>query len=430
MRSMLVCCFVGLMLTVRPAWAGSGDWPQFHGPHRDSLCAETGLLKHWPADGPKLLWKLEGLGRGYSTVSIIDGKLLTMGDRKQGDAEQQMVLAYDLASRKELWATVVGGPHKDGGPRCTPTVDGDRLYVVSTDGDVLCLETATGKIVWRKSLANDFGGKMMCMRNGTFNWRWSESPLVDGQKLLCTPGADDAAIVALDKLSGKLIWKCAAKDLGDRGASGAGYCSIIAAEIEGVRQYIQFLGRALIGVDAASGRLLWTYNRVANDVANITTPVVRGNFVFASSAYKAGSGLVKIVRQGDQFRAEEVYFLDFKTFCNHHGGLILLGDYVYGAHGQNGGDPTCIDFQTGKIVWKEKALGKRSAAFLYADGNLYVRYESGLMTLIAADPKKFQVQGSFQPPSKNGPAWPHPVVHQKKLYLRDHDVLMCYDVAG
>lgn len=425
-----VCCCLGLMLATSSASAAGGDWPQFHGPNRDAICAETGLLKQWPTDGPKLLWKLEGLGRGYSTVSIIDGKLYTMGDRPEGGAEQQMVLAYELASRKPLWATAVGGPHRDGGPRATPTVDGDRLYVVTTDGDVLCLETATGKIAWRKSLSSDFGGKMAGMRNKDFNWRWSESPLVDGQKLLCTPGAEEAAIMALDKLSGKLIWKCAAKNLGERGGDGAAYCSIIAAEIEGVRQYIQFIGHGLIGVEAATGRLLWNYNAVANDVANITTPVVRGNYVFGTSAYKAGSGLVKIVRQGDKFQAEQVYFLDFKTFCNHHGGVVLVGDHLYGADGQNGGAPTCIDFLTGKIVWKEKPLGKRSAAFLYADGNLYVRYENNLMTLIGADPKKFQVKGSFEVPSKNGPAWPHPVVHQKKLYLRDHDVLMCYDVAG
>jgi len=420
-----ICC---VLLTV-PA-AATGDWPQFHGPNRDSICTEKGLLKQWPAEGPKLLWTLKGLGRGYSNISIVDGKLYTMGDRKKGDAEEQAVLAYDLASRRELWSTAIGSPHRDGGPRSTPTVDGPRLYVVNTDGDLVCLDAATGKIAWRKSLPNDFGGKMMCMRNGTFNWRWSESPLVDGEKVIATPGAQDASIVALDKRSGKLIWKCAVPSLGERGADGAGYSSVMAAEIAGVRQYVQFLGRGVIGVDAATGRFLWSYNRVANDVANVTAPVVRGDNVFASSAYKAGSGLVKVVRDGDRFRADEVYSLDFKTFANHHGGVVLVGDHIYGGDGQNNGTPVCLDFATGKIVWKDKPVGKRSAAFLYADGNLYVRYESGLVALIEASPKAFSVRGSFQAPSKLGPAWPHPVIHQKKLYLRDHDVLMCYDVAG
>jgi len=425
MRLIVLVC-----LGLCPVVAVAADWPQFHGPNRDGICSETGLLKQWPAQGPKLLWTLKGLGRGYSNISIVGGKLYTMGDRKRGDAEEQMVVAYDLASRKELWATAVGSPHRDGGPRSTPTVDGQRLYVVSTDGDIVCLETASGKILWRKSLDKDFGGKMMCMRNGTHNWRWSESPLVDGPKVLCTPGAQQAAVVALDKITGNVIWKCATGSLGDRGAEGAGYASMVVAQIAGTRQYVQFLGRAVIGVDAATGRFLWSYNRPANDVANITSPVVRGDYVFASSAYKAGSGMAKIVRDGDRFRADEVYALDFKTFANHHGGVLLVGDHLYGADGQNGGVPVCLEFLTGKIAWKEKALGKRSAAFLYADGNLYVRYENGLMTLMAADPKHFQVKGSFEAPSKLGPAWPHPVIHQKKLYLRDHDVLMCYDVAG
>jgi outer membrane protein assembly factor BamB len=421
--------FLALLLSVNAA-AATPDWPQFHGPHRDAVCAETGLLQQWPAAGPKLLWTLKGLGRGYSTVSIVDGKLYTMGDRKQGDAEQQVVMAYDLASRKELWATPIGPPHRDGGPRATPTIDGKQLYVLGTEGDLACLETATGKIVWRKNLTTDFGGKMMCMKNGTFNWRYSESPLVDGERLLCTPGAAAAMMVALNKQTGAVVWKCAAPNLGANGADGAGYASMVAAEIAGVRQYVQFVGRGVIGVEAASGRLLWSYNYPANNVANITTPIVRGDYVFASSAYKAGSGMVKIVRQGQQFRAEEVYALDFKTFSNHHGGVVLVGDCLYGADGQNGGAPTCIDFRTGNVLWKEKGLGKRSAAFLYADGRFYVRYENNLMTLLEASPKGLQVKGSFQVPTKLGPAWPHPVIHQRKLYLRDHDELLCYDLAG
>jgi len=387
MRSMALSSgFLTLLLSVNVI-AATDDWPQFHGPRRDALCTETGLLKQWPAEGPKLLWTLKGLGRGYSTVSIVDGKLYTMGDRQQGGDEQQMVVAYELASRKELWATPIGPPHRDGGPRSTPTVDGALLYVVGTEGDLACLATATGKIVWRKSLTTDFGGKIMCMKNGTVNWRYSESPLVDGEKLLCTPGAEEAMGVALNKQTGELIWKCAAPNLGVNGADGAGYTSMVAAEIAGVRQYVQFVGRGVFGVDAATGRLLWSYNYPATNVANITTPVVRGDYVFATSAYKAGSGLVKIVRQGQQFRAEEIYALDFKTFANHHGGVVLVGDYLYGADGQNGGAPTCIDFLTGKVLWKEKGLGKRSAAFLYADGRLYVRYENNLMTLLEATPR-------------------------------------------
>lgn len=413
------------------ARAPADDWPQFHGPKRDAVCNETGLLREWPATGPKLLWTLKGLGRGYSTIAIAAGKLYTMGDRTNAGTEEQMVEAYDLATRKQLWATPIGPPHRGGGPRSTPTVDGKLLYAIGTDGDLACLETASGKLVWKKNFATDFGGKMMCMRNGTVNWRFSESPLVDGEKLLCTPGGPQATIVALDKHTGRTIWKCAVPKLGDRGGDGAGYSSMIAADIEGVRQYIQFFGRGVVGVEAATGRFLWGYNHVANDVANISTPIVRGNCVFSSAAYKAGSGLVKIARDGDRFRADEVYFLDSKTFSNHHGGVVLVGDCVYGGDGQNSGAPTCIDFSTGKVLWKEKMLAKGSAAVLAADGNLVFRYDSGLVALIEANPKAFKVKGSFQPPGKpSGPNWPHPVIHQKKLYLRDHDVLACYDLAG
>jgi outer membrane protein assembly factor BamB len=388
-------------------------------------------LPSWPAAGPKLLWTLKGLGRGYSTIAIVAGKLYTMGDRTTAGTKEQMVQAYDLATRKQLWATPIGPPHSGGGPRCTPTVDGNFLYAIGTDGDLACLATASGKLVWKKNFVADFGGRMMCMRNGTVNWRFSESPLVDGDKVLCTPGGPQATIVALDKHTGQTIWKCAVPKLGDRGGDGAGYSSMVAADIEGVRQYIQFFGRGVVGVEAATGRFLWGYNHVANDVANISTPIVRGNFVFASAAYKAGSGLVKITRDGDRFRADEVYFLDSKTFSNHHGGVVLLGDCVYGGDGQNSGAPTCIDFSTGKVLWKERPLAKGSAAVLAADGNLIFRYDTGLVALIEANPKAFKVKGSFQPSGKpSGPNWPHPVIHQKKLYLRDNDVLVCYDLAG
>ncbi len=408
-----------------PAAEKTADWPQFHGPQRDAKCAETGLLKEWPGDGPKLLWKLEGLGRGYSTISIADGRLFTMGDRKGPDGDEaQYVMAYDLASRKELWATRVGPPHGDGGARCTPTVDGERLYVIGTDGDLVCCETATGKVLWKKNFAADFGGRMMSM------WRFSESPLVDGEKLVCTPGGKEATIVALNKLTGDVVWKCAVPDIGSRGKDGAGYCSMVAAEIEGVRQYVTVIGRGAVAVAADTGKFLWGYNRIANGVANIPTPIVRGNHVFVTTSYKTGSALLKITKDGDGLKAEEVWFNGPSEFENHHGGVVLVGDHLYGGDGQNKGTPVCLEFATGKVVWKERAPGERSAAVLYADGNLIFRYERGPVVLIEATPKGFHVKGQFTPAVSEGPAWPHPVIHDGKLYLRAHNTLMCYDVKG
>ncbi len=399
----------------------SGDWPQFHGPRRDALCSETGLLRKWPAEGPRLLWKWEDAGRGYSSVSIVRGKLYTMGDRSAGDTESQFVLALDLATQKEIWAARVGRPHADG-PRCTPTVDGELLYALGTDGDLVCLEAATGKERWRKSLVKDFGGQMMS------GWKFSESPLVDGDRLVCTPGGKDAALVALDKKTGEVIWKSRLPELGAKGKDGAGYSSAVVAEIDGVRQYVQVLGRGAVGVAADTSRFLWGYNRIANEVANIPTPIVRGNHVFVTTAYHSGAALLKISRKGDGFVAEEVYRLDPNQFENHHGGVVLVGDYLYGGHGQNRGQPVCIHLPTGEIAWKAKQPFPGSAAVLYVDGSLIFRYDRGDVAMVEATPQEFRLKASFKPIVSDGPAWAHPVVHDRMLYLRHGTVLACYDL--
>ena len=403
----------------------TSDWPEFHGPARDNICREVGLLQEWPEGGPKLLWTLEGLGRGYSTVSIANGKLFTMGDRTVSeDTEKQFVIAYDLDTRKELWAVPVGPPHSDGGPRCTPTVDGEVLYAIGTDGDLVCLEVESGKERWRRNFVEDFEGKFMAV------WKFSESPLVDGNRLICTPGGPEAMMVALDKHTGKLIWKCAVPELGEKGADGSGYSSAVVAQICGLRQYVQLIGRGVIGVEAESGRFLWGYNPVANNVANITSPIVRGDYVFASTAYNTGSALLKISRDGDAFQADEVYFTSSRDFQNHHGGFVLVGDYIYGGHGANRGDPRCLELATGEIVWKERAPARGSAAVLYADGRLIFRYDRGPVYLIEATPEEFRIKGHFEPVKGEGPAWAHPVIHDSRLYLRHEDLLACYDLRA
>lgn len=418
------------LATTRPAGlqpgagqGASGDWPGFRGPRRDGLCLETGLLASWPSDGPKLLWKLEGLGKGYSSVAIAGGRLFTMGDRPADGKKAQFVLAFDLGSRKELWAARVGPPHSDG-PRCTPTIDGELLYALGTDGDLVCLETATGKDRWRKSLVKDFGGRMMSV------WKFSESPLVDGDKLICTPGASDAALVALNKKTGDVIWKCQAADLGPKGKDGAGYSSAVAADIDGVRQYVQITGRGAVGVSAQDGKLLWNYNRIANGVANVPSPLVRGNQVFVTTSYKTGAALLKIAGKDGKFSAEEIYFLEPTQFENHHGGVVLVGDYIYGGHGLNAGQPACIHLPTGEIVWKPKAPFRGSAAVLYADGHLIFRYDRGDVCWIEARPQEFRLQGQFKAVTSDGPAWAYPVVHDKRLYLRHSNVLACYDLSA
>ncbi len=400
------------------AQESSGSWPQWRGPGRDGICTETGLLKTWPPEGPGLLWKITGLGKGYSSPAIVGDKIVTLGDRGDG----QFVIALDRATRKELWVTRLCA-NWDDGSRSTPTIDGDKVYALGAHGDLVCLNLADGKEVWHKNMAADYGGQMMS------GWGFSESPLIDGAKLLCTPGGKEKTVVALDKNTGDLIWACPVPPLGPRGKEGAGYSSIVAADINGTRQYIQLLGTGLIGIAAQDGKFLWGYNKIANHVANISTPVVKDNLIFCSTAYGTGSALVKIILSENNWKAEEVYFLDSNTFQNHHGGLVLVDGFLYGGHGQNAGAPVCIEMATGKILWKEKALDKGSAAVLYADGNLYFLYEAGTLALLRADPQQFTVSGSFAIPEESGPKWAHPVILDKQLYIRVHDILFCYDIG-
>jgi outer membrane protein assembly factor BamB len=382
------------------------------------------LNTDWTENTPELLWKIEGLGIGYSSIAIANDKIFTMGDRKGADGNTtQFVLAFDLQTQKELWAKQIGPGHKDG-PRSIPTIDGEFVYALGTEGDLVCYETAAGTEHWRKSLPNDFGGKMMS------RWKFSESPLVDGPRLICTPGGAEATLVALDKKTGSVIWKCAVPALGEKGNDGAGYASAVVAEIDGVRQYIQLIGRGLVGVEAETGKFLWGYNGIANKIANIPMPAIRDQYVFTTTDYNTGSALLRISRVGNTFHVKELYTLSGRQFENHHGGIVLVGNHVYGGHGNSRGQPKCIDVATGKILWEGKAPERGSASVIYADGHLWFRYDRGLIALIEATPESFRLKGTFQPVTGTGPAWAHPVILDGKLYLRHGDLLACYDVSG
>ncbi|MEM7391922.1 MAG: PQQ-binding-like beta-propeller repeat protein, partial [Verrucomicrobiota bacterium] len=268
------------------------DWPQFHGPQRDGLSRVQGLNLDWPEAGPPLLWSMTGMGKGYSSISIVDQVAYTMGDRStDGPDAGQYLLAFDLEKRRPLWSLRVGDLHSENQPgaRCTPTVDGNRVYALGTSGDLVCANALTGDILWQKNLADAFEGKVMAI------WKYSESPLIDGDKLICTPGGPEAELAALNKMTGEVIWTCDVPDIGERGQDGAGYSSIVKAEIAGVPHYVQMIGRGVVGVEADTGKFLWGYNGIANNVANITAPVVRGDYVFATTSYKTGSVLLKIV---------------------------------------------------------------------------------------------------------------------------------------
>jgi outer membrane protein assembly factor BamB len=414
-----------LLVSAVPLWAadsGSGEWPQWRGPDRTGLSSDTGLLQKWPEAGPKLAWKITGLGEGYSTPSISGGKIYLLGTK--GNDEYLICLTGKDGTK--AWDIKIGS--KAGGypgPRSTPTIDNGFAYAVSSDGNLVCVAIDKGTLKWKKNFKSDFNG-----RSG--QWAYTESPLVDGDWVIATPGADDAALVAFNKANGEVVWKTVIKGLqakagGKKGGppksyATAGYSSAIIATLGGVKQYVQFISGGVVGVEAKTGKLLWHYDDPANGSANIATPIVRDDFVFAASAYSTGGGLAKVSKDGAAFKAEQQYFE--KQIQNHHGGLVLVKDHVYGTNARN---LLCLDFKTGKIVWDDPCVGKGSVT--YADGHLYVRGENGKVALVEANPAKYIEKARFtQPERSRQSAWPHPVVVGGKLYLRDWDALFVYDV--
>lgn len=420
----LLSAFV-LLATAHAGDVASNDWPQFRGPNRDDVSTETGLLKQWPADGPTLAWKAEGIGRGYSSVSVAGGKIFTMGD-KEGASH---VYALDL-NGKIVWDAKVGKPGGNyDGTRSTPTVDGNFVYALGQFADLVCLNAADGKEVWRKNLETDFGGKMMS------GWNFTESVLIDGKQLICTPGGQNGTMIALDKTNGSKIWQSA--EITDKAA----YSSAIAADIGGVHQYIQLTGNAqtkkngvktvdgtghVFGVDAKTGKLLWQADR-SGGTAVIPTPIYFDNHVFVTSGYGAGCSCFKITAEGGAFSAKEVY--SNKEMTDHHGGVLRVGENLYG-HSDNGGWK-CMEMKTGKVLWKNPGVGKGSLTF--ADGHLYLRSEagSGRIALVEASPEAYKQTGEFNQPNRaKENSWPHPVVSGGKLYIRDQDILLCYDIKA
>ncbi len=393
------------------------DWPQWRGPDRTGLSTETGIIKDWKKSPPKLLWNVEGTGKGFSSVSIADGVIYTTGNFENG----QGVSAISQKDGKLLWQTPVTDEvpkHGYDGARCVPTIDGDRLYVTASNGLIACLSTK-GKVLWSKDFKEEWDGKMMS------GWGFSESPLVDGDRVVCTPGSDKAFIVSLDKKTGATKWKTKLGEVGKKGKDGAGYSSIVISNAGGVKQYVQMTGRGLIGIRAKDGKFLWNYNKVANSTANIPTPIVSGDHVFGSTGYGTGSALLKL----DGKSAEEVYFLKPKTLQNHHGGMVLIDGHIYCGHKHNGGDPICVELETGEVKWgPEKGIGHGSACVTYVDNHLIYRYQSGHVVLVKATPQGYEEKGSFMPAHQEKESWAHPVVSDGKLYLREQNHLMCYEL--
>lgn len=394
------------------------DWPQWRGPNRDGISKETGLVQEWSKDGPKLLWQATDLENGYSTPAVVGGRLYILSNKGN---DNEFVQARDVKDGKEIWSTPLGKVGKPNqqpsypAARSTPTVDGEVLYALGSDGDLACVEIGKGTVRWRKNLQSDFQGK-----SGT--WAYSESPLIDGDKVICTPGGSEATLVCLSKKSGELIWKCPLPE-GDEAA----YASAILVEAAGAKQIVQLLQKGLVGVDATSGNLLWRYSKpVSRFNANIPTPVAGDGFVYAGSA-GTGGGAVKLDAKGGGVEAQQVYF-DQKMPAAI-GGAVKIGEYLYGTTAQA---MLCIEFATGKVMWQDRALG--AAAICYADGRLYLHAENGDVALVEPSPAGYREHGRFTPPGqpkRTNPmekAWAYPVVANGRLYVRDHGSLWCYAV--
>jgi outer membrane protein assembly factor BamB len=388
-------------------------WTGFRGQLRDNISTETGLLKEWPEEGPELLWKSTGLGEGYSSVSIAEGTLYTMGNLDG----KELIFALNLEDGEEIWTIPTGGKvfeeSRGNGPRCTPTIDDYRVYGLGGNGDLICIDSISGNSLWSKNILDEFSAE-------NIKWGISESVLIDGEKLICTPGGKKGTIVALNKITGEVIW------IGNvPGNPAAGYASPIRIEVDGFAQYVSFTSKGVVSVSAEDGKFLWKDDSSANKVANCSTPLYENGQLFYASGYGTGATLLDLNSSGKKVKSKVRY--QTKDMKNHHGGMILLDGYVYGSN--DPGILTCMDFKTGDVIWKNRSVGKGSLA--YADGMLYLRSEKGPIALIEATSEGYKEKGKFDQPSRSGkPSWPHPVVFDGKLFIRDMDTLLCYQVKA
>ena len=383
------------------------------------MARESRLIAPWPEGGPEMSWQAAGIGAGYSSVVTWNGLVLTTG-RLDGDV---FCFALDSATGKQRWKTRIGKTSRN--VMSTPTIHDGRVYAVDPDGELVCLRATDGTILWQRSYVEEFGGRLMSGRG------YGESPLVDGDRLLVTPGGADAMIVALDRKTGQTLWQSPFPEMTGAGRDGAAFSSLNITRAAGVRQIVQLTGRGLVGIDAQNGRFLWSYADISNTTANIPTPIVSGDLVFSANGYHAGCVLLRLEQDpdGTGVKATEVYRLRGGRFQNHHGGCVLIDGHVYGGHGSNNGLPTCLEFTSGAIRWKRRGPGTGSASVTGAAGHLVFRYQDGVVALVEATPDEFRLAGTFQTPSSGGDSWSHPVISNGRLFLRENETLWAYHIG-
>jgi outer membrane protein assembly factor BamB len=389
------------------------DWPHWRGSDRDGLSKETGLLQEWPSGGPNKIWTTSEAGIGYSGFSVSKGRLYTLG----AFGKEEHLLAFDAKTGKKTWQISIGELLTNSwgdGPRMTPTVADEKVYALGGKGNLVCVDAQSGRKIWQVHLVQDLGGTVP-------NWGYTESVLVDQGRVICTPGGEKGTLAALDSKTGKVIWR--SREFTD----GAQYSSPIVINHEGTRQYVQLVMKNLVGIEADSGRLLWK-SPWSGRTAVIPTPIHDDGHVFITTGYGVGCKLVKLGKG----KAQDMY--ENKFMKNHHGGVIKHGDFLYGY--SDGYGWVCLDFKKGELQWNEKkALGK--GAIAYADNRFYCLSEKdGKIVLIEATPNRWNPRGEFtitpqtKQRSTRGKIWTHPVISNGKLYLRDQELIHCYDVSG
>lgn len=431
--TLLVCALFG-GAAVAADKPGPNDWPQWRGQNRDGKSPETGLLKSWPKEGPAVKWTAKDLGLGFGAPAVVAGKIYGMGSRDGKDG----VFALNESDGKELWFTPIdtaGRARPNVGSGSTPTYSDGKVYAVSNKDNVVArIDAATGKLDWSKNFKREFGASDPM-------WGFNNSALVDGDKVIWAASGNKAGVAALKADTGELLWSTPTGAIG----GGAGYSSPMKTTVGGIPMYVVLLGQeaGIVGVHAETGKLLWQYTKAAlGGGAQIPTPIVVDDKVWFSTAYNdktAGAALLQLVPEGKEIKVKELKTFKKSEITNHHGGMILVDGYVYLGHGQNNGIPLCVDFKTGELVWKADkppAGAGRSAAYSYADGMLYIRYENRFMTLVKPSPNEgeHKIVSSFKLPEpsvpQHGESWAHPVIANGKLYIRDQNVLYCYDIKA
>ncbi|MCL1974175.1 MAG: PQQ-like beta-propeller repeat protein [Bacteroidetes bacterium] len=414
---------ISLIITLTTLWINlqAQDWPQWQGPNRNNLLTTTELRLDWSEHQPPLMWTFREAGSGFSAPSIVGNTLYGQGAGGGND----FAFALDTKTGHLKWKQILGEEHvsfqnRGNGPRGSVTVDGDNLYLIRGGGQLHCLAATDGKMIWQHDFQTDFGGALMT------DWGFSESPLVDGNLVICAPGSSQGSLMAFDKQSGAVVWK--ASELTDK----CTYSSPVVTEVAGIRQYIQLTEKCIAGVAAKDGKVLWKVDAPAFKTAVISTPIVFDNLVYVTTGYNFGCILIQLSKEGDTFKAQTLYAN--KNMVNHHGGVVLIHGYVYGYSETFGW--VCQDVNTGENVWTQRSreAGKGSLIAVN-DRLLLLDMTTGLLTVTAASPEGWKEFGQLPIPERttietmDNQVWTHPVVANGKLYVRDHDLLFCFDLT-